>query len=136
MTSTAAPSQNSCLSVLLKAALIIAVCFGAMSFLITRWLDAATLVQCRFDGDGLRVGKSRDKAFVLTHIRVGSTFGALEPPLVRVESGSIVLTGERLRKLKWFDERGEQVSAPQDFTNARAIYFYPETTIKRESSEE
>jgi hypothetical protein len=129
------PSSNSCFVTVFKFAFGCVTVIGAVYWLMNRYMASGYVVKCGSDADGIRCGKMFDKPWVLTHLQVGGAFGVLEPPLARVESGSIRVSNEKLRKMKWFSDTGEETSAPTSYEDARAIYHFPERSERKSSDE-
>lgn len=129
------PNYQAFFNALLKFVVGCAAVAGLFFLAMNRVLAGGYVIHCQPWEGGLKIGKMLDKPWVLTHIQVGGAFGALEPPLARVESGSINISAAKLRKMKWFMENGEETSPPASFENARAIYYFPERTERKSSDD-
>ncbi|CAN5701199.1 hypothetical protein BH11ARM2_BH11ARM2_06590 [soil metagenome] len=64
---------------------------------------------------------SQDGPFVITYVKAGPTWAALEPPIVITESTGLNVDTPKLR---WHDYKGEPIKSPTD-TNLQALFYRP-----------
>ncbi|CAN5691484.1 hypothetical protein BH11ARM2_BH11ARM2_18670 [soil metagenome] len=76
-------------------------------------------------GNVLTLQAVNDGPFVVTHIRAGSSWTALEPPIAILESEASAEMD--VRKLHWRNQQGESVDVP-DGDEFQALFYRPTIT--------